>query len=410
MKALLFSIILASLPLSAQETLSIDNLTEYVSKQNYIVLEEAQRVYQSKQTIKHARNSLLPRLNLWSILQIPAVFVDPFVLGDIVQDVAPFLVPANWFKVRQANAMAKVQAQQYLAVWANELVTARLLFLELYREQELYGILQQSLESYKRVRRIARLRSEFGTDGGFALNLIDERILALEDDIRSLDLLFSSTKRELQLMTGIDQARDVTIVAPNLLNPLEADALDEELLWQVIEASAPELKQFSHLEQALAAVRGSLRFNILGTSTYSAGNADQVFSSIPLSDGLGFGQGNAVNITKSEGEILRLKFKASQQTLMRQFKLLAQEYGLLNILFASAIERNDLSVLNQQLLESRLRYGGDISPLELIEALDNVTQTQLLKLSYQVRFNEVVEKIKRMTFTAPYRVGGEEHE
>lgn len=405
MRTLIIALSLVSTFASAK-TLTIDELSEHVSTRNYTVLEEAERVYQSKQTIKHARASLLPKLNVWTLLKLPSVIVDPFALGDIIQDVAPFLVPANWFKAQQTVALADAKEQQYLAVWSNELVTARLLFLGVYRELEVYDLLVDSLNDYKQVRTIARMRRDFGNDGGFALNLIDERILALEDDLRSMELLIEGNKRELQFISGIDQSELIELVNPKLESPIEARELNEENIRLKVLKTAPELKQFLALEKALASSRGAMRFSVLGASTFSSGSGDGVFDAIPVTDGLGFGQSSAINIADSEAAILRLKMMASEQTIKRQLELLFKEYRLLDDSFNSANERYELSLLNRQLLESRLRYGADISPLELIEALDNVARTRSLKLSYLVRFNEVVEKLKRMTFTAPYDVGG----
>src|SRR5690606_1323021 len=252
----------------------------HYSTNNYTAVEEDQRVYQSKQSIKHARASLLPKLNIWTLLKIPAVIVDPFALGDIVQDVAPFLVPANWFKVQQTASLNRAKNEQYLAVWANELSTARLLFLGVYRELEVYELLVDSLNDYKRVRTIARMRRDFGNDGGFALNLIDERILALEDDLRSMDLLIESNKRELQFISGIDQGEQIDLLAPRLESPLDASEIDEEAIRLKVIKGSPELKQYIALEQALASTRKSMKFSVLGASTFSAGSGDGVFDAI----------------------------------------------------------------------------------------------------------------------------------
>ncbi|MFX3675521.1 MAG: TolC family protein [bacterium] len=406
---LLFVLALISGSVHASE-LTLEMLTDKISKDNFLVQEQAERVYQSKQSIKHARASLLPKLNVWTLLKIPAAFVDPFALGDIVQDLAPFLIPANWFQVKQVGAMARAQKEQYLALWGNELASARLLFYGVHRELSLRTLVIKSLADYQRILTIARARRNFGNGGGFALNMIQERILALEDDLRSMDLLVERNKRDLQYISGIDQVELIDIVQPTLPFPTDAPALDLEKLRAKAIASAPELKQYQHLELALKAIRGSMRFSVLGASTYSIGSGDGAFDQVPLTDGLGFGQGAAIKISKSELEILHIKAKATKQTILRQFELLASEYVLLEESYSNASQRFDLASLNQRILENQLRFGGEISPLELIEAFDNVARTSALKLSYQVRFAEVVEKLKRITFTAPYNVLGGLHE
>ena len=225
-----------------------------------------------------------------------------------------------------------------------------------------------------------------------------------------MDLLIESNTRDLQYISGINQNEQIEIISPILANPIDAPSLEVERLRAKALSSAPELKQYKYLEQSLLAQRGSMRFSVLGASTFSLGAGNGAFDTIPVTDGLGFGQSSAVNISKSELDILVIKAMATKETILRQFELLIKEYELLSDSFSNAEERFSLASLNQRILENQLRYGGEIAPLELIESFDNVARTKALKLSYQVRFVEVVEKLKRLTFSAPYDVGGVAHE
>ena len=81
-----------SFNLSAQTSISLDQVAEEVKQSNFTVLENAQRVYQAKETINFNKRNLLPRLNLWNILKTPFSWKGAL---DVVQDIAPFLVPSN---------------------------------------------------------------------------------------------------------------------------------------------------------------------------------------------------------------------------------------------------------------------------------------------------------------------------
>jgi hypothetical protein len=110
---LILSLFLTSNSFAETIELRIEDVVKKVSNENYMVLENAERVYQRKEKIKYSRAGLLPKLNIWNLLKIPAIIIDPLAVGDIIQDIAPFLVPANWFKVGQAKHLYTSQQEQY---------------------------------------------------------------------------------------------------------------------------------------------------------------------------------------------------------------------------------------------------------------------------------------------------------
>ena len=164
MKLLSIIILVFSIPSFASTIdLELGDIASKVSKDNFLIQENAERVYQKKETIKFSRASLLPKLNIWNLLKLPAVFVDPLAVGDIIQDVAPFLVPANWFKLSQSKHLYKAQVEQYRALWANEVNTAKLLFVSVYRDEVFSKIIDEKMSNYKDLLDVAETRNIFGT-------------------------------------------------------------------------------------------------------------------------------------------------------------------------------------------------------------------------------------------------------
>lgn len=399
------SILLLSLLLtfnSNAETveLRIEDVVKKVSNENYMVLENAERVYQRKEKIKYSRAGLLPKLNIWNLLKIPAIIIDPLAVGDIIQDVAPFLVPANWFKVGQAKHLFKSQQEQYRAVWANEVSTAKLLYMSVYRDIEFQEILNSKASQYKELLDLAESRNVFGEGNIFAYNLIKDRHLALVEDSRNLKNLTFSEKKELQFLTGINNELEISIVPPSLPNLEEAELLDfSKIIFKVIDAS-PEAKQFEHMFNALGKVKGEIYFNVLGASTFSSGNG--AFEDIPVQDGLGFGLGASLRISKSEGRILKIQLKATIETLKKQVNLLVNEHNSLIENFDIMKQRATLAESNYQAMVDYISIGGEIDALEMIEILDNLYASKILQVSYRLRYADLVEKLKRMTFTGDY--------
>lgn len=402
MKALLIILALSLSSFSIAETvpLRIEDVASKVSKDNFMVLENAERVYQRKEKIKFSRAGLLPKLNIWNLLKIPALIIDPLAIGDIIQDVAPFLVPANWFKVGQAKHLYKSQQEQYRALWANEVNTAKLLFTSVYRDIKLQELITSKSAQYKELMDIAESRNVFGEGNIFAYNLIKSRHLALIEDTRNLENLTFNETKELQYLTGINNELDIEIVSPTLPLLEEAEAIEfSKIVFKVIEAS-PEARQFEHMFNALGKVKGEIFFNILGSSTYSAGNG--AFENIPVQDGLGFGMGPSLRISKSEGRILKIQLKATVETLKRQVNSLVNEHNSLIENFDITNQRIALAEANHQAMVDHISIGGEIDALEMTEILDNLYASKILLLSYQFRYSDLVEKLKRMTFTGDY--------
>ena len=157
MKAIFISVLIfySSISFSEVIELKIEDVANKISKENFMVLENAERVYQRKENIKFSRAGLLPKLNIWNLLKIPAIIVDPLAIGDIIQDIAPFLVPANWFKAGQSKHLYKSQKEQYRALWANEVSTGKLLFMSVYRDMMLQKLVANKSKQYKEILNVA---------------------------------------------------------------------------------------------------------------------------------------------------------------------------------------------------------------------------------------------------------------
>lgn len=399
---LAISILISTFAVQAEVPVTIEEVTEKVSKQNFLVLENAERVYQKKENIKFARANLLPKLNLWNIAKVAADWLSVL---DVVQDIAPFLVPANWFKAMQSKYVYKAGKEQYRALWANEVNTAKLLFLGIARDEKLLGLIKSKVSRYKEIMEMARSRNIFGGEPTFSYNLIRDRYLSLVEDERLVENMIFNQKKEFQYIAGINNEEDISLVEPSIPNIEDSNPIEfSKVIFKVIEAS-PELAQFEHLANSLKSVKGQIYFNILGVSSFSAGQGNGVFDNIPIQDGLGFGLGPSLRIAKSEGRILKIQIKATIETLKKQTNILVNEYNSLINNYEIASDRINLSQENFNNMMSYLSLGGRVSALEMMEILDNLYASHLVLLSYQYRFASLVEKLKRMTFSGDYLVG-----
>lgn len=399
---LLFSLLLSSYSLSGEVPVTYEEVTEKISKQNFLILENAERIYQKKENIKFARANLLPKLNLWNIAKVATDWLSVL---DVVQDIAPFLVPSNWFQAKQSKYVYRAAKEQYRALWANEVSTAKLLFLEIVKDEKLLELIESKVTRYKNIMEMARSRNIFGGENVFAYNLIRDRYLALVEDERLVRNMVFNEKKEFQYIAGINNEEEISLVHPKLPDLSSSEPIEfSKVIFKVMEAS-PELAQFEHLANSLSQVKGQIYFNVLGVNSFSQGQGDGIFDNIPIQDGLGFGLGASIRIAKSEGRILKIQIRATIETLKKQVNLLVNEYNSLINNYNITNERISLSQQNYQNMMSYLSLGGKISALEMMEILDNLYSSHLVLLAYQYRFASLVEKLKRVTFSEDYMNG-----
>ena len=155
-------------------------VAEEVKQSNFTVLKNAQRVYQAKETINFNKRNLLPRLNLWNVLKTPFSWKGAL---DIVQDIAPFLVPGNWFKVGQSKKFYFAYQEQYRALWANEVMTAKLLYINTLRDIDFLNTLKAQSMKIEELVGIAETRQIFGSVEPRTTRFLKIKSLEVKEDI-----------------------------------------------------------------------------------------------------------------------------------------------------------------------------------------------------------------------------------
>ena len=398
----IFLILTISSSWGSEIPITLEQVSQKVSNQNFLVLENAERVYQGKERIKYSRANLLPKLNIWNILKVGIDFGS---LLDIVQDVAPFLVPSNWFKVKQSQYSYQAIKEQYRALWANEINTAKLLFLDILRDENIKELIRSKLNDYKGIMAMARSRNIFGGEDIFSYNLIRNRYLAMLEDERSMKNLVFNEEKQFQYILGINSEQQVKLVKPQLPSIEDSNPIKFERIVFKAMAASPEINQYKIILESLHEVKGQIYFNVLGVNSFSVGMGNGVFDNVPIQDGLGFGFGPSINIAKSEARILKLYMKAALETLKKEVNVIVNEYNSLISNYTRINERIELSRDNYDNMMSFLTMGGEINALEMMEVLDNLYSSQLVSLFYKYRFTSLVEKLKRITFSEDYSTG-----
>ncbi|HAR44186.1 MAG TPA: hypothetical protein DCS07_16400 [Bdellovibrionales bacterium] len=383
----------------SENQITLKQIVEKVSNENYLVLENALRTYQSKEAIHSARANLLPSLNVWRVI---SVVFEPTSMVGMIEDVAPFLVPGNWLRLKEQKLLHQAEMQAYRALWANEVMTAKALFVNSNSDLNLLRHVGEIRKEMEDLLLIVRTREMMGVSKPGLSRDLEIRILALKEDERALKVLVDQELDSLSYILGIQGNVSVT------LEPLQFPDFEklEPLSYEDFEFraldNAPEVKQFDYILAAADYVKKEVYWSVLGTSTASRGVSGGVFDDIPIQSGLGFGAGPAIEIIKAKKESLKLQKRGVVETLKRQLQNVVRNYNLDLENYSSMKRRVQLSLESLEFLKSRIRLGEDIDILELIEASRNHMQAETAFAGVKARFLTQIDRLERLLFASDY--------
>lgn len=386
----------------------IKDVVQKVSSEDYSVYQSALKVYQAKEGITVARMNLLPRLNVW---KLASAALEIFTGGSsgaasggfsIVEDIAPFLIPANWFRVNEARLFYKADLEGYRALWANQVLTAKSLYFHLLLDTSLFQHIRKSRQELNEIYKIVRVRETFGGAGQQASLDIKQRLLALDEDTRALEVLIAEEESLLGFMMGYPvgtklKAKQIRMPDYDSLDPLSY----EDFAFRAMDAS-PEIKQYELLVEAADYVRKEVRYSFLGASSMSRGLTGGVFDDLPIQNGLGFGQGASLRVVRAQKEILRVQKDAVRETIKRHLKLLVDNYNLDVSNYRNHKQRVELANKTLDNLYRRIRFGESIEPLALIEASRNHIDADTALYAVMYRFLSSEDKLARIIFHGDY--------
>ncbi len=396
---LLFFILINQIVVAQDTVISLDQVAQKVKETNYSVLENAQRVYQAKETINFSKRNLLPRLNFWNILKLPFDWASAI---DIVQDLAPFLVPNNWFRVSESKLFYLAQKEQYRALWANEVMTSKLLYLNTLRDIDFLSLLENQSRQLKELIDIVETRAVFGEVPPQVLKFLKIRKLEVQEDIRSLETLVFEETKALTLLMGLPQETKLRLQSIQLPNVEDLSAISfDTFIFRAID-NAPEINQYIYVKEALKYVKKEAYFSFLGSSTTSRGISSGVFNNIPIQDGLGFGLGSSIRISKSEGQIIDINKQATTEVIKKSLYVLVNNFNSYIENIDNQNERFKLAEENYEVVKTQLILGMSLDPIEILESIQNLFDVSISLTNYKYEVVNTMEKIKRSIFNEDY--------
>ena len=399
MKSILLITFLLAGSLSSAQT-SLEDFSYMIKTKNYTVLEQAQKVYQAKETIQVARGELLPSLNIWKIAN---VISSPLDLTNWIE-IAPFLSPSNWFRLEQSKIYYAAETYGYRAMVANQVLNARVLFIKVSQDQRLYKVIRDYKSELQNVYDIVKVKVDLGMESPEAAREIQIRILALEEDSIRMKVYLADARRELSFLSGGQGNVELTPKDIPALDMKSKNKLPYENVINDIVARSNELRQYDELLRIVPSIKKEISFSFLGLTPASFGTSGGFFDSIPIPSGLGFGTAPSLNIAKSQEQVLRLQRQAIFETLRKQTKSASDQMGAEIDVRPIIQQRRQLAADNSAQLLERLKLGENVNLVFLADALHTKRVADAALTENEVQFRLQREKIDRLLVVGDYIV------
>jgi hypothetical protein len=394
--ALLGAITFQSTSKAATREVKLQEVVEHVSHQNFEVLTNALRVYQAKENIQVARGNLLPRLNVWKII---GFVVDPI---GVIEDIVPFLVPANWFRVEQAKILHLAQKEGYRALWGNQLLTAKALYFQILGDEAFLRALELTARELQDIENVIVGREMTGAMPRGSGNAIRLKRLQIEDDVRDVRVLVVESRNALAQGLGMPLPVDLSlepVSAPNW-GSLEF-IIPEEFEFRADDIS-PERRQFEQFVRVVPLIKDEIYFSFLGVSSSSRGSAGGIFDHLPVVDGLGFGSSAAVRIVSTEEEILKIQTRGIQESLKRDLWNLAARYNG-DIESSRNIDKRERLASEQwNRMKTMLLLGEDVDLMEMQNASEAKLGSAVSRSRIDTRHHVLSDRFRRLLFGGDY--------
>lgn len=386
---------------AAVTPITLSDVTEKVTRGNYFVRENAERTYQAKSTVQLARRNLLPKLNIWNIVENAGN--GPIGLLGIVSDIAPFLVPNNWFRVGEEKLFAEATENGYRALWANELLTARGLFFQAGLDERLLDQVRANANDLAALYPTVKNRESTGSIPAGSVRQFEVRELSVREEIRGLEKVNRENRAQLAYLLGLPGDAEAAPSEVRYLDPRDAKPLAYEDYEERMLSAAFELKQYEALLAAAKKVKKGRTFNFLGTSSLSRSAAGSPFDGLPQQDGLGFGLGPSVRIVKSEQRILEVQRDAVRETLRKSLKILVESFNLDLQSREDAVKRVEKTDAIWKLLSDRARLGANVAVFDLVEASRMRVEARSTYHSIETRLLLARDRLDRLVYRDAFR-------
>lgn len=397
MKSILIIILATLLTTAHAESVQINwsEVAEKVKTSNYTIEENRLRVSQAKEYANYSRLSLLPKLNLFKILNITSVNGG---LVGLVEDLVPFLIPANWLKAKQSKILAESTKNSYQALWGNEILNAKILFTTILNEQNFLKNLTLNHKTIEELYLIAEARSEIGQDDLVVKNHLESLLIQSTEDIRLLKLALMEEKNRLLFLMGENTSKDIVL---SELGDIPQLGVNEDKVKMALELS-PELKSYDNLIAVSESISSEILFSFLGGSSIARGFDGGVFGNVPIDGGMGASTPSQIRISKMQKEILIKQRKAVEEMIKLQWTVAVKQSESLVIQKESSRNLYKFAMQRIEYLKDKMYLGQKINLADFTDAIQSASKATAYLYLTESETRQTFTKMERMLWAGDF--------
>lgn len=248
-KILLFFILIQTTAFAADIKLS--EVKQKLLDRNLELQSTAEQVYQTKLQIRLARANLLPRLNIAKLASTAWSITGAI---GLIEDIAPFLFPANWFKVRETRFISQASDNSFEALKMNQIYSGRTSAMSVLADQIVLDEINDQVSAIKDWLGQLQIQEKlgqlpFGTSSDFERLLLEAQRDAyvqtqgVQTELSELKYLFNIPQNEsLRIVGNLDDIKDI----PMPIDPKWNESTPETLSFDnLIQASREYRKGFA---------------------------------------------------------------------------------------------------------------------------------------------------------------------
>ena len=296
-----------------QFELTPETMAAQLFNKNSSILLGINRVHQSKDELNIARASLLPSLNLSTLLY--SSMSSTFTVSA-VEVLFPFLVPGNWFKLKESKYLYRAQLKATKAIQLNTLASALSVYSSILSDQSLLGVYQDEITDLGKVAETVQNLYEAGLASKADLDRARGTWQFSRIGFSKIDGLVSKEIASLRHLLALP------LTASWNINPMDIDPSDFEQrapaeIQEAAISISPEMEQLRLLKKAAENNSWTQHFAFIqgsGVRSPAGAGSSIAFDNVNIGMNFNIGYAQVPTIKLSEDRIKEIKLRINELT------------------------------------------------------------------------------------------------
>ncbi|HWU42613.1 MAG TPA: TolC family protein, partial [Bdellovibrio sp.] len=329
--------------------INADTLKTMLLEQNISLMIQLNKVYQAKEQIALHRAQLLPSINLGTMISSGPSFA-----LATVNMLLPFLLPSNWFDLKESQYLLNAQATSYYIAQLNTYSSAYAVYMTVVGDMDLRDVLYQQYLNYKDIEDQIQLAVDAGMMQPSDLLQAKAQTELAAIQVSQVEDLLQREKSSLREMLALPLTQDF-VIEKNHLSSTTSETLPAQVLLDKATAKAPELNQLASMISAAKTAKWSKAFSFLSGSSLSSTRSNGALSPISQIGTVNLGFGYFPSLKIADYNIDELQLQKKQVTLdqaqviestlgslvqaSKQYDLAAQAEANLDLVYQGELEK-----------------------------------------------------------------------